>query len=382
MWDTHRHVGTFIARQTEDFLCRYWRDLLQSQPNHLELLVEKNTVAAALRQIAAKYTLPMTSGRGYSSLPPRKAMVDRFHASEREKLIVVVVSDFDAEGQDISNAFGLSLRDDFGIEPDRLVIVKAALTHQQTQELDLHEGQLAKEDSARYQRFVDAYGDRCWELEAAPPIRCVRSWMPPSGGRSTLMHLKRSAANNTNGPRVRETYKHTRPCAPVLPLSLPPLPAVPSFCIGSEVFRETAANGALYELLMEPTGLNRDSVKYRFLVDVLAKRGRYPSRVESAFRQLFPSVSRFIKSVNRDDHGALIRLLQRMESWLVIEQVAPRLVGQIRTLTLHDAIYSRLEHEAAIVGAFHDVFDRIGFRLALSCERNCGCESSPDQGVT
>ena len=95
-------------------------------------------------------------------------MVDRFVASGREKLIVVVVSDFDPEGQDIPNAFGLSLRDDFDIDPDQLVIVKAALTHQQTLEMDLHEGQLPKEDSSRYQRFVDAYGERCWELEAIP----------------------------------------------------------------------------------------------------------------------------------------------------------------------------------------------------------------------
>jgi hypothetical protein len=168
MWDTHRHVGTFIAKQTDRFLCGYWRDLLQSQPNHVELLIEKNTVATALRPIAAKYTMPMTSGRGYASLPPRKAMVDRFRESGREKLIVIVVSDFDPEGQDIPNAFGLSLRDDFDIEPDRLVIIKAALTYKQTQELGLHEGQMAKDDSARYDRFVDAYGERCWELEAVP----------------------------------------------------------------------------------------------------------------------------------------------------------------------------------------------------------------------
>ena len=168
IWNTHRHVGTFIAEQTENFLCGYWRDLLQSQPNHVELLVEKNTVASALRGVSMKYTMPMTSGRGYSSLPPRKAMVDRFRESGREKLVVIVVSDFDPEGQDIPNAFGLSLRDDFDVDPDELVIIKAALTHKQTQELDLHEGQIAKEESARYERFVKAYGKRCWELEAVP----------------------------------------------------------------------------------------------------------------------------------------------------------------------------------------------------------------------
>lgn len=168
IWDTHRSIGPFIQLELENLFACYWRDLMQSQPNHIELLVEKNTVATALHGIAAKYTIPMTSGRGYSSLPPRKAMFDRFCASGKEKLIVVVVSDFDPEGQDIPNAFGLSLRDDFGIEPERLTIIKAALTHRQTKEMNLHEGQMAKEESARYQRFVDAYGERCWELEAIP----------------------------------------------------------------------------------------------------------------------------------------------------------------------------------------------------------------------
>ena len=167
-WDTHQSVGTFIEEELDDLFSEYFRDLQQSQPNHTEILAEKNTVANSIRPIAAKYTIPMTSGRGYASLPPRKAMVDRFEASGREHLIVIVVSDFDPEGEDIPNAFGLSLRDDFGIDENRLRIVKAALTQEQVESLDLHEGQLAKEESSRYAQFVEDHGEHCWELEAIP----------------------------------------------------------------------------------------------------------------------------------------------------------------------------------------------------------------------
>jgi len=166
LWDVHHSVGDFVRRECDRFLTRYWRDLLQSQPNWIELLVEKNTVASQLRRIAGKYTVPMTSGRGYSSLPPRKEMVDRFCESGREKLVVVVVSDFDPEGEDIPGSFGISLRDDFDVPADRLRIVKAALTSEQVKSLDLHEGQLSKETSSRYRRFVEAHGDRAWELES------------------------------------------------------------------------------------------------------------------------------------------------------------------------------------------------------------------------
>jgi hypothetical protein len=166
IWDTHRCVGDFVRRECEQFLSKYWRDLLQSQPNWIELLVEKNTVASQLRSVAGKYTLPMTSGRGYSSLPPRKDMVERFRKSGRENLVVIVVSDFDPEGEDIPVSFGVSLRDDFNIPEERLKVVKASLTAEQVQSMDLHEGQLSKETSARYQRFVKANGERAWELEA------------------------------------------------------------------------------------------------------------------------------------------------------------------------------------------------------------------------
>jgi len=166
LWDTHRSVGDFVRRECDGFLKGYSRDLLQSQPNWVELLVEKNTVAGQLRRVASKYTLPMTSGRGYSSLPPRKDMVDRFRASGRERLVVIVVSDFDPEGEDIPGSFGVSLRDDFGIPEDQLHVMKAALTSAQVKVLDLHEGQLSKETSSRYARFVEAHGDRAWELES------------------------------------------------------------------------------------------------------------------------------------------------------------------------------------------------------------------------
>ena len=166
VWDTHRCVGNFVRRECDQFLTAYWRDLLQSQPNWIELLVEKNTVASQLRRVAGEYTLPMTSGRGYSSLPPRKDMVDRFDASGRENLIVIVVSDFDSEGEDIPSSFGISLRDDFGVSAENLQVVKAALTAEQVQTLDLHEGQLSKDSSSRYKRFVEEHGDRAWELES------------------------------------------------------------------------------------------------------------------------------------------------------------------------------------------------------------------------
>ena len=144
-----------------------------------------------------------------------------------------------------------------------------------------------------------------------------------------LLALQIAQANPTNGLKVPTTYKHTSgsypASVPACPSPDPPLLLVPSFS-------STVLAGRLYELLMDRTGLDRDRVKLAFLRDVLAKRGRYPSIVERAFGEMFPAVLRYIRAVNHTDHGTLIRHLQRLESWLVVEQVASRLIGACHVL--------------------------------------------------
>ncbi len=161
------------------------------------------------------------------------------------------------------------------------------------------------------------------------------------------------------------TYKHWRPASPPSPV---PLPSDSTSPPTPDSFPSLVFSGLFYDSLMKATGLERDRVKLGFLRDVLAKRGRYPSTVEQAFRQTFPSVYDYIRAVNRNDHAELIRRLQRRESWLVIENVAPRLIGRVPCLTLHDAIYSTVQSLPAVEEAFNEVFDEIGCRLALKRE--------------
>lgn len=163
----------------------------------------------------------------------------------------------------------------------------------------------------------------------------------------------------------RETYKHA---PPVL------LPCLPAPCLAllpasdASDFAYLTSGGSLYEALVSATGLDRDSVKLGFLRDVLAKRGRYPSVVENAFRDAFPTVLKIIRAVNRDDHGELIRLLQRAESRLVAETIAPRLLGKVRVVTLHDAIFSQRRDVREVADGFREVFEELGFEMGLKVE--------------
>lgn len=168
-WNVHREPGAFIRAELADFLKGYYRSLVQSQPNHIEVVAEKNTIGGILRPVCAEFTVAMTSGRGFCSLPPREAMANRFRESGKEKLIVLLVSDFDPEGQEIAASFARSMRSDFGIGESQLHPIKVALTEEQVREYELPVGGQAKSGSSRTKRFVEKHGTNVWELEALPP---------------------------------------------------------------------------------------------------------------------------------------------------------------------------------------------------------------------
>jgi hypothetical protein len=169
VWDAHRSIQPFVRAQLDDFLQDYARDLMQSQPNHIEIIGEKNTIQGVISPVAMEYCIPYTIGRGYASLPPRHKMAERFRHSGKENLVVLALSDFDPEGEDIAHSFARSMRDDFGIKA--IKPVKVALTGAQVRQLHLPPTMKAKSGSSRHKGFVARHGDDVFELEAVTPDR-------------------------------------------------------------------------------------------------------------------------------------------------------------------------------------------------------------------
>jgi hypothetical protein len=166
-WDLHRSVSGFIGDQLDGFLNGYWRDLQQSQPNHIEIVGEKNTIEGSVRPVSARFCIPYTLGRGYCSLDPRRQMHERYKAIGKERLIILIMSDFDPDGEEIAASFARSMRDDFGVT--RVDAKKVCLTYEQVLERDLPQTFDIKKTSPRYKKFAARYGDRAHELEALPP---------------------------------------------------------------------------------------------------------------------------------------------------------------------------------------------------------------------
>jgi hypothetical protein len=173
VWNTWDSVAPFLRSEMDVMFKGYSRNLLQSQYSHIEIVGEKNTVKSIIEPVAQEFCIPYTIGRGYSSLDPRKKMYDRFMDSGKDFLIILVLSDFDAEGEDIPHSFARSMRDDFSVELSE--VIKVALTYAQVQGSGLHPNRL-KDSSSRARKFRERYGNDTYELEAIQPQQ-LQQWL-------------------------------------------------------------------------------------------------------------------------------------------------------------------------------------------------------------
>jgi hypothetical protein len=162
-------VQQYVAKQLEDFLDTYWRDRMQSQPNHIEIVAEKNTVEGSVKRVALRYSIPYTIGRGYCSITPRYEMSERFKASRKKHLVVLVLHDFDPDGLEIAHSFAKSLRDDFGIED--IVPKSVCLNWEQVQRRQLEQTfdlTETKKSQPKFREHIKRFGEHFHELEALP----------------------------------------------------------------------------------------------------------------------------------------------------------------------------------------------------------------------
>jgi len=161
----------FVSNEIERLFDGYWRDLLQSQPNYVEVLVEKNTVFHMAQRVTDKYQIQTTSGRGFSSIDTIHEIHRRYQDSDKARLILIVLSDFDPEGERIPQSVAGSLVTDFGVRERELTVIKAGVTREQIRRYNLQPQNFAKETSSNRDWFVKRNGgdDTVYELEALAP---------------------------------------------------------------------------------------------------------------------------------------------------------------------------------------------------------------------
>jgi hypothetical protein len=146
-----------------------FRALLASSSAHVEAVCEKITIYHMVLDATRKYQINTSSGRGFNSIDPWHDLSERSANSGKERLVVIVLSDFDSEGEMIPQVGGRTLRDDFGVED--LAVIKAGVTREQIDRDDLPPMAFAKEASSNRKWFTERNnGDSTvWELEALNP---------------------------------------------------------------------------------------------------------------------------------------------------------------------------------------------------------------------
>lgn len=127
------------------------------------------TVQGVIAPVANRYTMPLTVGRGYCSINPRYEIVQRYLRSGKDRLILLIASDFDPDGDEIAESFVRSIRDDFSV--DNVVASKVLLRQDQIKKWNLPPNELeAKESSSKFAKFVKRYRSKhVFELEAVEP---------------------------------------------------------------------------------------------------------------------------------------------------------------------------------------------------------------------
>ena len=164
-------VGAYVNKELDTLFRNYFSNVHADQPVHLELLIEKNTLAPLVwEHIARKFRLPLTALHGYGSYPASRDVAARFTASGKAKCIVLYISDLDPEGVNMPAAFKKYALEDFNMEA---TVIRVGVTREQVEKYDLLPDADAKPTSTRYKPFFAEYGDQCWELDSMPPDKLL-----------------------------------------------------------------------------------------------------------------------------------------------------------------------------------------------------------------
>jgi hypothetical protein len=165
-WQLWENAAAYTRKQLDEFLCTYRRNLLQSQPAYVELVVEKLTVYEIARRAASQYHVPVGVGRGYSSVTSLEETAERYKASGKDSFILLIASDFDPEGEDITRTWDACLRDEHSVS--NLTTIKVAVNPDQVTQYSLSPLPM-KASSSRAAGFEACHGGNVYELEAFEP---------------------------------------------------------------------------------------------------------------------------------------------------------------------------------------------------------------------
>lgn len=160
---TWKSPAEIVKVAADTFVLDKWKD----QPNHVEVMVEKQALEGVLIPICTQLGIRFTANKGYSSSSTLHETGKRLlrHALMNKTPWILYLGDHDPSGIDMTRDITerLELFSGRMIPVDRL-----ALNMDQIKNLNPPENP-AKETDSRYSAYIAQYGGSSWELDAIEP---------------------------------------------------------------------------------------------------------------------------------------------------------------------------------------------------------------------
>jgi hypothetical protein len=158
-WDGPQDIVETCAQQ-------FSIDLWEDQDNYVEVWIEKEALLGVIERICRKLDVPYFACRGYVSQSEMWGAAQRILQREEcgKRATIIHLGDHDPSGIDMTRDIEERLRL-FGTDAS---IQRIALTMDQVEEYGPPPNP-AKTTDARYQGYVNIYGDESWELDALEP---------------------------------------------------------------------------------------------------------------------------------------------------------------------------------------------------------------------
>lgn len=135
-------------------------------------------------------------------------------------------------------------------------------------------------------------------------------------------------------------------------------------------FTRLCETGQFYESLMDGVkAISRENIKHSVYRDIFFGKIQQRGPVSDVFDSLWPRLSDMLRTLKKTfGYKIVARLLQRMESTVMIDGVCGRIVSEypdIRFLTIHDAALAVVNRGDAIRRLIEAEFDRYGVQATV-----------------
>jgi hypothetical protein len=161
-----RHVSMWqdIPSFSKTVVNAYHRDVWKTQPNYLEVWLEKDALSGIFEDELERYGVTLNVGRGFDGWSSIREAAGRYIARPDQSTTILYFGDFDPSGENMTTSLRERLYNFKGCTPE---IERVAILKEDIAQYNLPPD-FAKKSDSRSKSFIARFGDEAVELDALP----------------------------------------------------------------------------------------------------------------------------------------------------------------------------------------------------------------------